>query len=146
MKKLSAFVILFVLLATFTGWGFAAQETNYIVIVHPDNASSTLSKGKISQLLLKKSSRWDDGSSAEPVDLDAKSPTREAMSRDVHGRSVNSIKSYWQRQIFSGRSVPPPEVGSDADVVAFVSSHPGGIGYVSASASLSGVKAITVTD
>lgn len=145
MRKLSAFVILFVLLATFSGWGFAAQE-NYIVIVHPDNTSSALSKGKISQLLLKKSSRWDDGLSAEPIDLDAKSPTREAMSRDVHGRSVNSIKSYWQRQIFSGRSVPPPEVGSDADVIAFVSSNPGGIGYVSASASLSGVKAITVTD
>lgn len=145
MKKLSIFAF-FLCLAMLTNWGFAAQERDYVVIVHPDNVSSTLDKDKVSQLLLKKSSRWDDGRSAEPIDLDAKSPVREALSRDVHGRSVNSIKSYWQRQIFSGRSVPPPEARSDAEVVSWVASRPGAIGYVSPSASLSGVKAVTVIE
>ncbi len=60
--------------------------------------------------LLKERSRWDDSSSVQPVDLDSKSPTREEFSRDVHGRSVTSIKNYWRRQIFSGNKVPPPEV------------------------------------
>ena len=145
MKKLSLFLFILVVLATFTTWGFAAQE-NYVVVVHPSNPEATMSKGQISNLLLKKSSRWDSDLTAEPIDLDARSPIREAVSRDIHGRSVNSIKSYWQRQIFSGRSVPPPEAQSEAEVIAWVRSHPGGIGYVSSSASLDGVKTLSVTE
>ena len=81
-----------------------------------------------------------------PVDQGERSAVRDAFTRDVHGRSVASIKNYWQRQIFSGSKVPPPEVESDAQVLAHVKSTPGGIGYVSPSARLSGVKKLAVTN
>lgn len=127
-------------------WTVTAQDSEaYRVVVHQDNPISTVSKAEVSNFLLKKKLRWDSGAVAEPVDLDSKSPVREAFSRDVHGRSVSSIKNYWQRQIFSGREVPPPEVSSDADVIAFVRGHPGGIGYVSPNARLSGVKTVTIS-
>jgi ABC-type phosphate transport system substrate-binding protein len=72
---------------------------------------------------------------------------RAAFSENVHGRSVASIKNYWQRQIFSGRNVPPPEFSDDSAMVAHVQSDPGAVGYVSPSASLgSGVKRIRVTE
>ncbi len=115
---------------------------SYIVVVHPNNQAEALSKKAVSRLLLKELAKWDGGQSAQPVDLDSKSETRRDFSRDVHGRSVASIKSYWQRRIFSGRGVPPPEVSSDSAVISHVSSHPGGIGYVSGSASLDGVKVL----
>ena len=121
----------------------AAQEAPpYRVIVHPDNPADSLTKSEISQFLLKKKSRWKHGTPVEPVNLDDTSAVREAFSKDVHGRSVSSIKDYWQRQIFSGDGVPPPEVASDSKAIAFVKSHPGGIGYVSASARLNGVKVL----
>ena len=119
-----------------------AQEKPYVVIVHPDNPAKSVSKKRVSRFLLKEISKWDGGVSAQPVDLDSKSPVRDEFSRDVHGRSVSSIKNYWQRQIFSGDGVPPPEVSDDAAVVAFVKEHPGAIGYVSAGASLDGVKVL----
>ncbi len=61
-------------------------------------------------------------------------------------RSVSSIKNYWQRQIFSGKESPPPEVGSDAAVISFIKSHPGGIGYVSSKAPLDSVKVLSLTE
>ena len=125
----------------------AAQEKErapYVVIVHPDNPAKSVSKKRVSRILLKEISKWDGGLSAQPVDLNSKSPVRGAFSRDVHGRSVPSIKNYWQRQIFSGDGVPPPEVEDDAAVIAYVSTHPGGIGYVSASAGLDGVKVLDI--
>ncbi|MEM9555170.1 MAG: hypothetical protein AAGC60_13020 [Acidobacteriota bacterium] len=122
------------------------QSPGYRVIVNSSNPADQISKDLLSSYLLKKKSRWDHGITVEPADLDSQSQTRVALSEDVHGRSVASIKNYWQRQIFSGRNVPPPEVSSDSEMVAFVSSNPGGIGYVSASASLSGVKSIRVVN
>lgn len=145
MKKLATILFAAAILLAFL-WSARGQSgADYQVIVHPSNDVSAVSKDEISRFLLKKKTRWDDGTAAAPIDLDSKSAVREAFSREVHGRSVSSIKNYWQRQIFSGREVPPPEVATDAEVVRFVSGTPGGIGYVSRNARLNGVKAITIT-
>ena len=126
-----------------------AQTSGFKVIVHPDNPTTSLSAKDVSNYLLKKKTKWNaDGfkEKVDPIDLGGDSPTRETFSKEVHGRSVSSIKSFWQRQIFSGREVPPPEAASDAEVITYVKSHPGAIGYVSASASLDGVKVVSVAD
>jgi len=122
------------------------QSTSYAVIVHKSNPVTSLSKNEVSQMLLKKMSRWEHGTSVDPVDLESNSSVRESFSKDVHGRSVSSINNYWQRQILAGRSTPPVEVSSDADVVAYVRSHPGAIGYVSSVADVKDVKVINIID
>lgn len=127
----------------------SAQSSSFKVIVHPDNPTTSLSVKDVSRYLLKKVTRWDEGAFTEavyPIDLDSKSPTREAFSKEVHGRSAASIESFWNRQIFSGENVPPPEVASDAEVVAHVRSTRGGIGYVSSDANVSGVKVVALTN
>ena len=55
-----------------------------------------------------------------------------------------AVKSYWNQQIFSGRDVPPVEKKSDAEVLTFVRSTPGAIGYVSDAAAVDGVRVVTV--
>ena len=88
---------------------------------------------------------WPGGQSAEAVDLAEGSSVRAAFSEAVHGKGVEPVKAYWLREIYSGRKVPPPEVGSDQEVLDFVRTHPGGIGYVAAGTPLpEGVKALVV--
>ena len=146
MKKL--YILLFSLVALIlpTTDQTSALADDYVVIVNLENPQTTVSKSNVSKLLLKRTSRWDDDTPALPIDLDSRSPVRESFSRDVHGRSVASIKSYWQRQIFSGKSVPPPEASNDADVVQFVASNRGAIGYVSGNANVAGVKVVTLSN
>lgn len=123
----------------------AQGSASYVVIVNSDNPVTEISKSQLSGFLLKKKSKWDHGVSVDPADLDSGSSVREALSEDVHGRSVSSIKNYWQRQIFSGRGVPPPEVGDDAEMIEHVSQSPGAIGYVSSTARIPGdVKTVRV--
>ncbi len=130
---------------TFAFWSLDTQaQSGFKVIVHANNPVTSMSEGDVSNFFLKKQSRWDSGSPVEPIDLWNDSPVREVFSKAVHGRSVSSIKNYWQRQIFSGREVPPPEASSEAEVVAFVRSRPGAIGYVSSGTRLDGVKEVTV--
>ena len=51
------------------------------------------------------------------------------------GQGIVEVQVYWQRKIGSGL-VPPPVKTSDEEIVAFVASTPGAIGYVSPGMSL----------
>lgn len=125
----------------------SAQSTTFKVVVNQDNPTTDLTSKDVSNFLLKKKTRWTNVKErVAPIDLDANNQTREYFSQKIHKRSVASIKNYWQRQIFSGENVPPPEVASDADVLDHVRNNPGAIGYVSASAQVSGVRVVTVAN
>ena len=118
----------------------------YTIIVHPSTSISSFSKNDISKLFLKKKTTWPSGAKVLPVDLLAASSVRIRFSKDIHGKDVSSIAAYWQQQIFSGRSVPPPEEASDKAVIAFVQEHPGAIGYVSGGVVSGIVKVLTPTE
>ncbi len=116
----------------------------YVVIVHPRNPTGAASRKFLADAFLKKTTRWPNGEVIRPADLGADSPTREKFTEDVLKRSVSAVRSYWQQMIFSGREVPPPELGSDEEVVRYVLKHSGAVGYVSGTASLGGAKVVAV--
>ena len=120
----------------------AQQGVGFRVIVNPANPVSALTQDDIERLFLKERTSWEDGLAVEPVDQPARSDVREAFSRAALGRSPRAVIVHWQRQIFSGRNVPPPELESDDDVVEYVRTHTGAVGYVSPDADVSGVKAV----
>lgn len=117
----------------------------YRVIVNAANPTTKIARVEAGRIFLKQSSRWADGKAAVPVDQSTVSQVRIAFSKGVLGQSVDAIQQYWNRQIYSGRGVPPLVKSNDDEVVAFVQGNTGGVGYVSASAKLtSGVKEITI--
>lgn len=145
MKKFSLFLVaLALLIAPGLPQPEAQDGASYRIIVNSANPARELTKTQVSNFLLKKKAKWDHGVDAMPADLDAQSAIRAAMSEDIHGRSVASIKNFWQRQIFSGRDVPPQELSDDNRMLDHVKSHPGSIGYVSGAAKVDGVKVIAV--
>lgn len=121
-----------------------AQETGFKVIVNSTNPVNSLTKVALSDLFLKKVSKWDNGMKVMPVDLTDKSPVRDDFSRKIHGKSPLAVKSYWQQQLFSGRNLPPPEKAQDSEVIAYVKANPGAIGYISAGTKADDVKQVTV--
>lgn len=143
MKKLICSLSMFgcILVA---GWGAAQEEVTYKVIIHKDNPVSLLARDKVSEMFLKKVDTWENGETVLPVDLVSRSPVREKFSQEIHGKSVRSILNYWQKQIFSGRSSPPPWKMSDGEILDYVKSHPGAIGYVSGQADVKEVKVLKV--
>jgi ABC-type phosphate transport system substrate-binding protein len=124
----------------------AAHAEGWKVIVHPSNPASSIKKAQLSRLLLKSTATWDNGNKVMPVDQKVTSSTRDAMSRAVHGRSARVIKNWWNQQIFAGKGVPPPELASDAKVLAYVLNNPGAIGYVDGAAVTGDAKVLSITD
>jgi ABC-type phosphate transport system substrate-binding protein len=121
-----------------------AAQSGYRIIVHPGNPSVTLDRKFLAEAFLKKTTRWPDGELIRPVDLPPDSAVRHRFTEDALNRSVAAVKSYWQQQIFAGRSVPPAELNSEEEVVKYVARSPGAVGYVGAGGELSGVKVVSV--
>jgi ABC-type phosphate transport system substrate-binding protein len=132
------------LLVGLTAVARADAPADVRVIVAADSHETKLDKHTVAELFLKKRTRWDDDHAVLPVDLKQDNHVREKFSKEVLGRDVASVRRYWAQLVFSGRGVPPPELESDAEVIKYVASHAGAIGYVSAGAKLDGVKAVEV--
>jgi len=124
----------------------AAAEPGFKVVVNDSNTTTSISKEQLSRCFMKQANTWINGETVLAVDQAATSPVRSEFSTAIHERDVNAIKSYWQRQIFSGQGLPPPEAASDEETLAFVRANPGAIGYVSANVPLgAGIKVLEVT-
>ena len=124
----------------------AHADPGYRVIVNPSNPITSVSKAAVSKMLLKTQTTWSNGNRVMPVDQKASSKTRDAVSRAVHGRSAMVIKTWWNQQIFAGKGVPPPELTSDAKVIAYVVANAGAIGYVSTDTNTGDVKVVSITE
>lgn len=123
-----------------------STESTFQVIVHRSNAIAELTRAETSAIFMKRIRSWRDGSEILAVDQPGRSALRESFSREIHEKSTAFVSRYWQRLIFAGRGIPPPELPSDDEVIAFVAKNRGAIGYVSIGVELDdGVKVIAVT-
>ena len=130
-------VFIMVAVATLAARGVSAQRAEeFKVIVHAGNPISSVSQGQVAGLFLKRETRWRNGVEVVPVDLPETSQTRRTFSKAMLRRSADAIKDHWNRQIFSGRGVPPLQLASEREIVEFVGSNPGAVGYVSPSTPL----------
>ena len=144
-KTIFFLLVLAFLQLSLLGFVSMAEETGtYKIIVNSSNPISSLTKKQVSDLFLKKVDKWDHGLKVMPVDQSITAPVREVFSKEILNRSGRQVKSYWQQQLFSGSSVPPPEEGSDNSILNYVKANPGAIGYVSTSASVSDVKMVKI--
>lgn len=122
-------------------------EARVIVVVNAANPTAQLPREQLSEIFLRQRSTWPNGQEILPVDQIEKSPQRITFTRDIERQSMGAIRRFWQERIFSGNEEPPPERVTDAEVLTYVRSNPGSIGYVREGTDLgTGVKAIVVTE
>jgi ABC-type phosphate transport system substrate-binding protein len=112
-----------------------SADAHFRVIVHPQVKGSQIPRAALSSVFLKQALKWGDGSAALPVDQSVRSAVRSEFSAEVLKRGLVEVQIYWQRQMARGQT-PPPVKTSDEEIVAFVASTPGAIGYVSPNVSL----------
>jgi ABC-type phosphate transport system substrate-binding protein len=138
MKKI------FLAVALIGMFSIGVMAQSYKVVVNNSNPVSSLTKKQVSNYLMKKAKKWDDGTIVSPVDQSANSAVRGSFSKDIHGKTTSAVKSYWQQAVFSGSGTPPSEKETDSQVLEYVKSKAGSIGYVSSEANTDGVKVIII--
>jgi len=126
--------------------GFAAAQSPvpFKVIVNTRVVGGRMQRSLLSDIFLGKASHWEKRLPIAPVDQSATASVRASFSQEILGKAVMAVQFHWNRQILRGER-PPPVKDSDQEVIRFVRSTPGGIGYVGADVELPpGVKVIEI--
>jgi ABC-type phosphate transport system substrate-binding protein len=122
-----------------------ATAQSYVIVANEAVPATSVSTSELGRIFQKQASRWPNGLAVEPVDQTEAATVRDDFSRSILERSTQQVKAYWQAQVFGGRGAPPVELPSDRQVLAFVQSHAGAVGYVATGARLpDGVKVLRV--
>lgn len=116
------------------------------IIVNTENPITSISRSKLRNIYLKKIRLWENGKGIMPVDQKESSQIRQLFCKKVLGRSIPSIRAYWQRKIFMGRGVPPLEKDSDEEILKYIQNHPSAIGYVTVDFDIKDVKVIKLVN
>jgi ABC-type phosphate transport system substrate-binding protein len=134
-------LIAIAMLAAITAANLMAGDV--VVIANPSVAASSVSAEELKGVFLLTKSTLSDGSRAEPV-LEKGGPAHEAFLSQYLAKTDSALQTYYRSLVFTGKGSMPKTLGSDAEVVAYVAKTKGAIGYVSAGASVAGVKSLPV--
>jgi ABC-type phosphate transport system substrate-binding protein len=111
-----------------------------VVIVHPSNSAS-IDAEQVAKIFMGQTKTFSGGAEATPVDL-KEGPVREDFGNKILKKNPSQLKALWARQIFTGGAKPPRELASEDEVLKFVASTPGAIGYVDSGKANSSVKVV----
>ena len=118
----SILVVSFLLLT-----GFA--QAGIVVVVSKNSDLGGLTRNEVRQIFNGQLNRVGE-ISVKPLDLPVAASQREVFYQQVMGKSVEQMKSYWARMIFTGRGMSPREVSSDREMTLLVGSDRKFIGYM----------------
>jgi len=115
------------------------------LIAHPDTPS-TLNAQQVKRIFTGKQRQFYDGSIVIPVNQPEGSVARTQLDSSVLGRSTSQITAYWSKRVFTGKGQPPVVVASDVEMLSYVQSTPGSVGYLSDNVEPKKVRVITLTN
>jgi TonB family protein len=102
-----------------------------------------ISSGDLKKVFLQEKISLEDGSHVEPV-LERDGPVHKAFLREYLATTDEDLQTYYRVLVFTGRGSLPKELGSDAEVVAYVGRTRGAIGYVAVGSNTEGVKTLAI--
>ena len=120
-----------------------AQAGSVIVIANKGVGAASLSKADMQNIFLGRTVMWPDGKKINPVVLKS-GGAHESFLNDMLGKNTSQFDTFWKQAIFSGKGRPPKSVAGEAEMVQFVSSNDGAVGYINADTAHSDVKVIDV--
>lgn len=120
------------------------------IIVNKENPISSLSAGEVKLYWLRKiKKRWPElNKNIKPVDRKAKCPEQETFYSKILNMSAANVETYFIQKQYESAEKPQDKFQSDADIIEFVSSEPGAIGFISKNTSVgdNNVKIVLVVD
>lgn len=84
---------------------------------------------EVADIFLAKTNYLRDGSRVTPLEL-RENPFRASFYRDISGKTLPQINSYWTTLIFTGKGKPPRNVEALEQLVELLESSPNAITYL----------------
>ncbi len=126
------------------GAGWASSEDNFVLVVHLDNGITTMSPKDAQLIFLSKKRSWPNGKVITVV-INENPEIYSTFSQKILKRSTRQYLIFRKKMLFRGQGIPPHSVKTDQEVIDFVASHHGSLGYISQDALTSRVKILLIS-
>lgn len=140
MKRLHFRQLLAILCLALLPAGAALAEL--VVVVNARCGVAVMTRNEVVNVFFGRYRQFFNGVEAQPIDLVDSHPDRARFYAALVGKDLSDVNAYWSRQVFSGRTQPPPKASSPEEVLKWVTSHPGGIGFIELSKADARVKVV----
>ncbi|MBF0225889.1 MAG: hypothetical protein HQK76_10580 [Desulfobacterales bacterium] len=145
LKRLIFFIILFTA-CTFIGVTAEGQSEDKGILVIANNsvAKKPVNTDEIRKIFLGEKTRWDDGSRINF----ATSNNEELMENFLKmylNKTPAQYRTFWKKKVFTGEGKAPKSFRTDKELIDFVASTEGAIGYIHSGNVVDGVIILTVT-
>lgn len=100
------------------------------MVVDAASGVDQLTQEQVINIYLGRHRKLPTGVAAVPVDQPATESLRAQFYRKLVDKDVAEINAYWARLHFSGKTTPPVQATSSAEVLKRVIGKPGGIAYI----------------
>jgi len=101
-----------------------------VVVVNARSGVAAMSRNEVINIFFGRNRQFFNGIEAQPVDLFDSHPDRGRFYSALVGKDLADVNAYWSRQVFSGRLQPPPKMQTSEEVLKWIVSQPGGIGFI----------------
>ncbi len=129
--------------AVLSGFSSGVLADDYVLISNKKVPIKSLSKTDVQSIFLGERSKWDDGSTIEFAVMDS-GDFHKSFLQNVIGKTQSQFDAYWMRMVFAGKARPLKPYSEVQEVIKFVATHPGAIGYVPVGEAGTSVKAIAI--
>ncbi len=99
-------------------------------IIVANTSDTVVEKNVIKQMYLGKVKKWDDGTHVILTTL-KKGQTHDNFLSTYVNKQPMQFSNYWKQLVFTGRGKMPKSFDNENDLLKFISSNKGAIGYVS---------------
>jgi ABC-type phosphate transport system substrate-binding protein len=135
IRRIAATLALMLIASESGAWATlpVSLADSIVVVVSATSSVTEISRLHLADIYLGRTSHFENGTPAVPIDRNAGSADRISFSEKFLDRSEAQMKAHWSRVIFTGRGRPPREASSGQAVRNIVAGDPRAIGYIDVS-------------
>jgi len=101
-----------------------------VIITNLNVKENKLTKKEVENIFLGKQTKWENGKKITFFTLKS-SNTHKAFLKEYIGKTSSQYKTFWKKQIFTGKGKAPKSFTSEKDLINYISSTKGAVGYIS---------------
>lgn len=124
MKTLQKTLVALLLVAA------AAANADPVVVVSANSTLQRITRDDAINIFMGRYRGLASGGTALPIDQPETSALRAEFYRKLVNKEIHEINAYWSRLVFSGRTAPPLQAASPAEVTAWLDSNPLAVAYI----------------
>ena len=114
-----------------------------VIIVNKASSDQSINSADVKKIYLGKMSRWTNGDKIVMATLEGGTVHDQFLETYVH-KNAKQFDSFWKKMFFTGSGVPPKAFSSESELIEFVSSTTGAIGYIDSASANDSVAVVSV--